>query len=228
MSTFVRILKKIGRALRRAAFAVGRFFKFLFKKIGKSSKVRKLNGRISKKEKAIEKLYSEIGRSYYEAHSDAPEALLAELCGGVGENKAQIAEAQDKIAGLQAAYAAAKAEARDRAKASREADKRAAAADKAKANGEAVEEAAAEPVPAAEEPAAAPVTAPFPAAPAAVAEAEPVPETPAAVEDPVVETPVMEDAPAETETVAEAEAVIAEAPAEEPAAVPEAETVAAE
>ncbi|MGM9614347.1 MAG: hypothetical protein ACI3W7_02290, partial [Oscillospiraceae bacterium] len=140
MSTFVRILKIIGRALRRAIFAIGRFFKFLFKKIGKASKVNKLNKKIGKKEKAIEKLYSEIGRSYYEAHSDAPEVLLAELCGSVGENKTLIAEAQDKIAATQAAYATAKAEAKAKAKARRAADKKAAAADKAKANGEVIEE----------------------------------------------------------------------------------------
>lgn len=230
MSTFVRILKIIGRALRRAIFAIGRFFKFMFKKIGKSSKVKKLNRNISKKEKAIEQLYSEIGRSYYEAHSDEPEALLSELCGSVGENKTLISEAQDKIAELQAVYAAAKAEAKDKAKARHAADKKAAAAEKAKANGEVYEEEIAEPAPVAEEPVVeAPIPAPVEEAPAPVVTPEPVVvEEAVIVEEPVVVEPVAEEIPAVQEAVAEAEAVITEIPAEEPAAAAEEETVAAE
>ena len=231
MSTFVRILKVIGRALRRAIFAIGRFFKFLFKRMGKSSKISKLNKSIAKNEKAIEKLYSEIGRNYYEAHCDAPEALLSELVGGVSENKSLIAASEEKIEALQEAYKTARAEAKEKAKARRASDKEKAQADKAKAKGElpaeapveepviaapvvetpVVEEPAPvveEPVPVVEVPA---VEAPAPVLeePAPVEEA-PVVEEPAPVEEaPVVEEPVTEPAPQEIVDAAPA------APAEE-------------
>lgn len=130
MSTFLRILRIIGRAIRRAFFAVGRFFKLLFKNIQKSIRVNKLNKTIDTREKTIAKLYSEIGRNYYEAHGDEPESLLAALCGGVSENRARVSEAQDTIATLQDAYANTRTEAREKAKARRAADKKAALADK--------------------------------------------------------------------------------------------------
>lgn len=130
MSTFLRVLRIIGRAIRRAFFAVGRFFKLLFKNIKKTIRVNKLNKTISAREKTIDKLYSEIGRNYYEAHGDEPESLLAALCGGVSENRARVSEAQDTIATILEAYANTKTSAKEKAKARRAADKQAALADK--------------------------------------------------------------------------------------------------
>lgn len=219
MFNFVRIIKIIGRAIRRAACAVGRFFKFTFKKIGKSIKTNKQKKRITKNTKAIEKLYYEIGQNYYEAHCDAPEELLSELCADVSENKTSIDEAEATITALRESYDTARAEAKAKAKARREADKAAAKADKAKANGEEIgipEEPVIEAAPAVDPVYTAPVVPepePVVVAPAAP-EPEPVIETPVVPEpEPVIEEP--EPAP-EPETVFEAPA----APAEEREAAP--------
>ncbi len=146
MSNFFRILKVIGRALWRGLCAIGRFFKFLVKRIVKASKTSRLNKRIAKNEDAIQKLFSEIGENYYEAHADAPEPLLSDLCSDVNANKTFIAEAQDKIAALQEAYNEARQAAKDKAKARRAADKETAKAEKRAVKGiaEAVEDVSAD------------------------------------------------------------------------------------
>lgn len=235
MSTFLRILRIIGRAIRRAFFAVGRFFKLLFKNIQKSIRVNKLNKTISTREKTIAKLYSEIGRNYYEAHGDEPESLLAALCGGVSENRARVSEAQDTIATLQDAYANTRTEAREKAKARRAADKKAALADKN--IGEEIEEPAPE-APEVEdetaETAESTIELPMEVS-AEINEPEDVPavEENEAVEEPAAEAeepePVVEEPVAEEPIVEEPEPA-AEEPAPEEVSEPEKteETVAAE
>ena len=201
MSGFVRVLRVIGRALRRAVFAVGRFFQFAGKRISRGSKTSKLNKRIAKKEKAIEQLYSEIGRNYYEAHSEAPEELLSALVEEVSGNKNAIDEAKAKIEELRGAYTEAKAQAKEKAKARREADRAAALAEKesAVATAEAVTE-----DPTAEEPESPAVFQQPENTP--VMEIPVEPEVPAEPEAPVEpETPVEPEAPVEPEVPAEPE-----------------------
>ena len=136
MSNFVRILKVIGRALVRFFCAIGRFFKFMFKRIGRNSKTNKLKKHISKSEKNIEKLYSEIGKNYYEAHADAPEELLSELVGDVTANFTAISEDEASIQTLQEDYLAQKTAAKEKAKARRASDKAKAREEKAILKGE--------------------------------------------------------------------------------------------
>jgi len=122
MSNFIRILKIIGRALRRFFCAIGRFFKFAAKKIARNVKISKLKKVVSKREKSIDKLYSEIGKNYYDAHCDEPEELLSELVNSLTDDKNTIDESEAKIDALREAYANAKSEAKEKAKARREAD----------------------------------------------------------------------------------------------------------
>ena len=229
MSNFIRILKQIGRLLRRAIFAIGRFFKFAAKSIAKAFRTSNQNKRIKKNQKAIGKLYTEIGQSYYEAHKDAPEDLLSELCGDVSGREGAIAEAVEKIETMKQDYAAAKAEANEKARARRAADKEKARAEKAAAAGvieDAYEEAPeVAPAPVASEPVFTPAPAPEPVG---APEPEPVvvPTAPIESAAPVVEetfipeaAPITEVAPlAEEVTPVPEAAPVAE---EEPAADPE-------
>lgn len=223
MSNFIRIIKIIGRAIRRAACAVGRFFKLAVKKIGKAFKTNKQKKIIKKSEKKIGVLYSKIGKSYFEAHENDPEPLLEELCADVTGNNAAIADARDNIESFKQAYAAAKSEAREKARARRASDKEKAKADKASVKSVPVEETPAAEAIAQDEPV-------FYAAPAAapVADPEPIAEpVPAAEAAPIIEPapvitpePAVEPAPVITpEPAVEPAPVIV--PAEEPAAASE-------
>ena len=51
----------------------------------------KLNGMISDEEKRIQEAFRQIGKTYFEAHKDAPDAEMAEFV-------AQVIDAQEKIA----------------------------------------------------------------------------------------------------------------------------------
>lgn len=185
MAKFVRILKIIGRALLRCIFAIGRFFKFTAKKISRNSKTSKLNKKIAKNEKTIQKLYSEIGRNYYDAHSDDPEELLSQLVADVTGNKDAIDAARDKIAEVREAYTDAKAAAKEKAKARKASDKEKARAEKNAILG-IVEEEEEEEAPTASVPV---FTPPVAEKPAPVFEAPaPVVEEPA----PVIEVPAPE------------------------------------
>ena len=233
MSNFIRILKIIGRALRRFFCAIGRFFKFTAKKIAKGFKVRKQKRIIKKNEKTIGELFSEIGQNYYDAHKDDAEELLSELVGNVTGSKTAIDDARGAIDDLEDAYIEAKTAAKEKAKARRQSDKAAAKADKARINGEIIEE---EPIlnETAAEPASL-VFDPIPE-PAPVKEETPlVMEEPAPAPAPVVEEPALEPEPVVVEEPApEPEPVVTEEPVPEPEpvaadeAAPEAEPVAAE
>ena len=219
MSNFIRVLKIIGRALRRFFCAIGRFFKFSAKKIAKNAKTGKLQKVISEKEKSIENLYSEIGRNYYDAHCDEPEELLSELVNSLTDDKNAIEESAAKIDALQEAYDAALNEAKDKAKARREADKAAAKADKARVNGEILPEDADTEIAAEPKVVLYPVPEPVKEPEAEIAEEVPVAEPELEIAE---EVPAAEPEPeiAEEEPAAEPESEAAE---EEPAVEPEPE-----
>ncbi len=130
MSEVVTILKDIGRALRRFLLAVGRFFRDLANRLTKGVRKFRLERSIAKKEDAIEELFAEIGRNYFEAHADDPEELLAELCGAVKDDASDIAGYQAKIEALETEFREAKAVEDERAEIRRQADREASRAEK--------------------------------------------------------------------------------------------------
>ena len=139
MSNFTRIVKIIGRAIWRGLCSIGRFFKFIGKRISRNSKISKLNKRIDKKERDIERLYADIGRNYYEIHADDPEELLSELCGNVGADADFIEEAKEKIEDIRKEFDDARAAAKEKARARRTADKEKAKSEKMATAGDSAE-----------------------------------------------------------------------------------------
>ena len=221
---FFVIIKQIGRALWRCLCAIGRFFKFLFKKIVQSFRTKKLNKKIRKNESDIQKLYNSIGEAYYNEHGVTPEPALKEFCDAVSIDILENEHFSDEVGVIKYCYTEEKAAAKEKARARRAEDKRKAQIERervrCKKTGEEFVEPEAEPVLApaekekkprlsitrkkkaaqeVEEEAPAPVSEPIPAA-------EPIPE-------PVIE-PVPEP---EAEAISEPEP----APAGEPAPVEE-------
>ena len=130
MSKTTRVLKIGGRAVRRGAFAVGRFFKFTAKKWAVSSKTARLNDEISSKEKAIENIYAEIGKTYFEANREKPDAFLSQFCSDIQEQLSGIEDVRDKIRALQIDFNDERAAARASAESMREEDMEAARLEK--------------------------------------------------------------------------------------------------
>lgn len=133
MSMFLVFLKRLGRAIWRGLCAIGRFFKFLFKKISKNSRIKKLSRKIKKNDGSIAQLYAEIGERYFEAHENDPEEGLSELCGSVTSNLQQNEDLRADIDSVAEAFAAAKAEAKQKAADRRASDREKARRDKERA-----------------------------------------------------------------------------------------------
>lgn len=127
---FLVILKQIGRGLWRCLCAIGRFFQFLFKRIAKALRTRRLKKKIKKNDKDIRRLYHEIGEGYYAAHSQAPEDGLSELCGAVDNDLSAIDGFRGDIDSLKERFIDEKAAAKEKARARRASDKEKARADK--------------------------------------------------------------------------------------------------
>lgn len=77
------------------------------------SRIAKLNMDISTQKDTIKKAYAELGKLYYEAHHDAPEGLLAQVCQEIDLANAAIGAMEDEIAQLKQAMAEEDAPAED-------------------------------------------------------------------------------------------------------------------
>ena len=130
---FFVYLKRLGRALWRCLCAIGRFFKFLFKKMARNSRTKKLAKKIEKNEAEIRDLYTTIGESYFAAHESDPEEGLSDLCSTVAADLAANEELRSDIDYIRETYAEEKAEAKQKAAARKAADKEKAQRDKARA-----------------------------------------------------------------------------------------------
>lgn len=64
--------------------------------------VTRLNNAISEKEKKISRLYSVMGRAYYEGHQDDPTAEYAEMIAEVNNLQAEIAKLQEEVQEIKA------------------------------------------------------------------------------------------------------------------------------
>ena len=64
------------------------------------SRIAKLNMDISGQKDTIKKAYAALGKLYYEAHHDAPEDILAQVCQEIDVANAAIAAMEEEIAAL--------------------------------------------------------------------------------------------------------------------------------
>ena len=66
------------------------------------ARIAKLNLGISDEKKNITRLYTEIGRLYYEAHQDDPEGFFVQLFQQVDSSMEAVAAMQDELTSLKA------------------------------------------------------------------------------------------------------------------------------
>ena len=66
------------------------------------ARIAKLNLNISDEKKNISRLYTEIGRLYYEAHQDDPEGFFVKLFQQIDSSMEAVASMQDELKSLKA------------------------------------------------------------------------------------------------------------------------------
>ena len=130
---FLVVLKQIGRAIRRFFCAIGRFFKFLVKRIAKFFRTRRMKKKIKKNNADVKRLYGQIGEGYYNAHSQSAEEGLSEFCDAVTADLAANDGYHQDIDALKERFTQEKAAAKEKAKARRASDKAKSAAEKERA-----------------------------------------------------------------------------------------------
>lgn len=94
--------EKVGIFASRAADKAKTLADAAAKKTKQVSRIAKLNVDISGQRDAIKRLYTEIGKLYYETHKDDPESYFVQLCRQVDEAMAAIAAMEDEITKLKA------------------------------------------------------------------------------------------------------------------------------
>jgi uncharacterized protein YjbJ (UPF0337 family) len=98
-----KLLSTLGQATDSAkdlAGKAGEGAKNLADKAKDMGRVAKLNMEIATEKENMRKSFTEIGRMYYEANKDAPDALFTQLCGEIALAEKNIADKEAEIAVL--------------------------------------------------------------------------------------------------------------------------------
>lgn len=102
MSGFDEIMGMAGELAAKAAEKAKDLASAAAVQTKRVSRMAKLNVDISAQKEAMKKAYAQIGKLYYEAHRDGPEAALAQLCQQVDAARAAVASMEEELAAIRA------------------------------------------------------------------------------------------------------------------------------
>lgn len=106
MSNFEEFRQRAKDAVETIADKSIELYKAAEEKTKLLAKTTKISAEITVEKGTLRRLYREIGQKYYEAHKDAPEASLEQLCTEVTTTKARISAKQLEIEELRDMYEA--------------------------------------------------------------------------------------------------------------------------
>ena len=98
MSGFKDFMNKVGAFASKAAVKTKEIAGVAATKTKQVSHIAKLNMEISGQKDVAKKAYTELGKLYYEAHHDAPEAGMEQICQQIDMALASVASMEEEIA----------------------------------------------------------------------------------------------------------------------------------